>query len=164
MLSFKQYLNEALGTTRAWYDTKKNRIVELLPNDVNHDWAPIKNPARFGLKPADVAPFVEDMESGEDEILDLSKLMLKKGWARIMQWEDSTGISWNISANKLKQVHKAALAMEKHFRTTPATLYIDSASLPRGGTFLEDNQIADFLKRGKIIKRTEIGRTMARFR
>ncbi len=154
-------LDEAMGTTKGWFDTKRNRLVEILAGDKYHDWAPINSPARFGLKPADIAPFLGSLEQGYDEIPELQEFMLKRGWAKILQWKGSGTVTWNISAKKMTQVHKTALGMQKHFRTVPVSLYIDSDS---GGNSLRDGQVADFLKRGKIVKRTEIGSTMARFR
>ncbi len=157
-------LDEAMGSIKGWFDTKRNKLVEILAGDKYHDWAPINSPARFGLKPADIAPFVADMEKGRDEIFALQDFMLDRGWAKILQFKSSDRITWNIAAIKLSQVHKAALGMQKHFRTTATSLFIDSTSLPSRGASLYDNQIIDFLKRGKIIQRTEIGSTMARFR
>ncbi len=157
-------LDEGTGTIKGWFDTKRNRLVENLAGDVNHDWAPINSPARFGLKPSDVAPFVAEMKAGRDEIFALQDFMLDRGWAKILQFKNSNRITWNISAIKLSQVHKAALGMQKHFRTIPTSLFIDSTSLPTRGASLQDNQVTDFLKRGKIVQRTEIGATMARFR
>ncbi len=157
-------LDEGSATTKGWFDTKRNRLVENLAGDVNHDWAPINNPARFGLKPADVAPFVGSKDLGYDEIPELNEFMLKRGWAKILQWKGAGTVTWNISAMKLSQVHKTALGMQKHFRTTPVSLYIDVDSMATRGASLRDGQVADFLKRGKIVKRTEIGSTMARFR
>lgn len=158
-------LDEGSGTTKGWYDTKRNKLVENLAADVNHDWAPINSPARFGLKPADVAPFIGSMELGYDEIPELQNFMLKRGWAKILRWKGAGTETWNIAARTMSQVHKAALGMQKHFRGTPVSLYIDVATgTPTRGASLRDNQITDFLKRGKIVQRTEIGSTMARFR
>jgi len=157
-------LDEGSATTKGWFDTKRNRLVENLAGDVNHDWAPINSPARFGLKPSDVAPFVGSKELGYDEIPELQKFMFKRGWAKILHWKGAGTSTWNIAATTLKQVHKAALAMEKHFRMTPVSLYIDVDTMATRGASLRDNQITDFLSRGKIVQRTEIGSTMARFR
>ncbi len=158
-------LDEASGTTKGWFDTKRNRVVENLAADINHDWSPINSPARFGLKPSDVAPFVGSKELGYDEIPELQDFMLKKGWTKFLQWKGAGTETWNIAGRTLAQVHKTALAMQKHFRGTPVSLYIDvSTGSPTRGASLRDNQITDFLKRGKIVQRTEIGSTMARFR
>ena len=154
-------LDEFAATTKGWFDTKRNRLVEILAGDKYHDWAPINSPARFGLKPEDVAPFLGSRDQGYDEIPELMEFMLKKGWAKILQWKGSGTVTWNIQAKNMSQVHKTAMGMKKHFKTVPVSIYIDSDS---GGHSLRDGQVTDFLKRGKIVKRTEIGSTMARFR
>lgn len=154
-------LGEAIKQTKGWFDTKKNKLVELLARDINHDWAPINNPARFGLKRSDVAEFEEDMNDGQDEIFDLSDLMLSKGWVKLSQWEGIGDITWNLNGAKLNQVHKAALGMQKKFRLDPDRIFIDFGPTgPRtpAGKFetLTGNRVKTFLRTGKIVKLSKL--------
>ena len=165
MLSFKQYLNEcsrrlveAAGDKRFWFSAKTKKLVKV--TTTYHDWEPVKNPEKFGLKRSQVLEFEADVEDNQDNIGGVMKLMIAAKWVRIIiQHFTSTG-SWSIQSENLAQAAAAAKALSKKHEA-PGRIFIDYG---RKSAVLQGGQIDDFIRTGKIIIRTEIGATMARFR
>ncbi len=165
MLSFKQYLNEcskglveAAGDKRFWFNSRTKKLVKV--TTMYHDHEPVKNPEKFGLKRSQVLKFEADIEKGRDTIGGIHKLLVAAKWVRIIiQHFTSTG-SWSIEAETLAQAGAAAKVLStKH--EAPGRIFLDYG---RKSAVLQGGQIDDFIRTGKIIIRTEIGSTMARFR
>jgi len=156
LLSFKEYveLAESSQGTRYWFHVKTKKLVKV--TEAWHDWAPVGRPEKFGLTPAQVQKFERPMERGMDIIPGVATLMTKQGFIRL----SATRNEWNIRAGTLAQAAAGAKAMGKK-HATPPRLFLDYASTSK---MLVKGEIDDFIKIGKIVKRTEIGSTMARFR
>ena len=157
ILSFKEYVSmtESMGAeTRYWFHVKTKKLEKI--TEKYHDWAPVGRPERFGLKPDQVARFKKPMDRGMDIIPGVQTLMSKQGYIRL----SAARGEWNIRAGTLPQAAAGARAMGKK-HPTPPRLFLDAGSTSK---MLVNGEIDDFIKTGKIIKRTEIGSTMARFR
>ena len=166
MLSFKQYLKEhcpeqlvELSTDkRFWFSSKTKKLV--LVTTTYHDWEPVKNPEKFGLKRSQVLEFEADVEDNQDRIDGIKKLMRAGKWVRIIIQHFSAKATWSIDAGTLPQAVVAMKTLLKKHES-PGMLVLDHG--PKS-ILLQGGQIDDFVKTGKLIKRTEIGSTMARFR
>lgn len=165
MLSFKQYLDEcskelveAAGDKRFWFNSRTKKLVKV--TTMYHDHEPVKNPEKFGLKRSQVLKFEADVENGRDTIGGVHKLLISGKWVRIIiQHFTSTG-SWSIESETLPQAAAAVKTLiKKH--DTPGRIFLDYG--PKAAV-LEGGQVEDFIRTGKIIIRTAIGATMARFR
>jgi len=159
MLSFKQYLKEGSGSHRFWYNSRTKKLVKV--TETYHDWEPVKHPEKFGLKRSQVVEFEPDVEANRDNIGGIMKLMIAAKWVRCIIQHFGSEPSWSIeSPQGLPPAHAATKALLKR-NEFPGRLFIDYG---RESAVLKGGQIEDFVKRGKIIQRTEIGRTMAQFR
>ena len=158
MLSFKQYLAELSTDKRFWFSSKTKKLVPV--TTTYHDWEPVKNPEKFSLKRSQVLEFEADVEDNQDRIDGIKKLMRAGKWVRIIIQRFGRRPSWSIDAETLPQVAAAVNALLKKHES-PQTLVLDHG--PKS-IILQDGQVDDFIETGKIIKRTEIGSTMARFR
>jgi len=157
LLSFKEYVSmtESIGTeTRYWFHVKTKKLVKV--TEKWHDWAPIGRPEVFGLKPSQVEKFKRPMDRGDDIISGVSTLMGAQGYIRLAAARGE----WNIRSGTLSQAAAGIKALSKK-HPTPPRLFLDAGSTSK---MLVNGEIDDFIKTGKIIKRTEIGSTMARFR
>lgn len=166
MLSFKQYLNESSkgliegsGSHRFWFNSRTKKLVKI--TTTYHDWAPVKNPEKFGLKRSQVVEFEPDVEANKDNIGGIMKLMIANKWVRCIIQHFGSTPSWSIESTEgLPQAHAATKALLKK-NEFPGRLFIDYS---RKSAVLQGGQIEDFVKTGKIIQRTKIGSTMAQFR
>jgi len=166
MLSFKQYLKEEFPERlvefakdeRFWFNSKTKKLIKIAAT--YHDWEPVLSPEKFGLKQSQVEEFEAAVERGRDVIPGVQKLMRVRGWMRLLIQKSSATLTWSIQGETLSQVATAAKALSKK-NESPGRLFIDYG---RKSEVLLGGQIEDFIKTGKIIQRTEIGATMARFR
>jgi len=156
MLSFKEYvlMTEATQSRRYWFHVKTKKLVKV--TERWHDWAPIGRPEAFGLKASQVEKFKPAMDRREDIIHGVAALMTRQGYIRV----SASFNEWDIRAGTLAQAAAAGTAMAKKHKIPPR-LFLDAGSTSK---MLVRSEIEDFIKTGKIVKRTEIGRTMARFR
>ena len=154
LMSFKEFIIEASAEKRYWFNVKTKNLVKV--TEAWHDWGPISRPEVFGLKPAQVKEFVRSMDRGNDMIDGVGALMRRRSWVRV----SASFREWNIRATTLIKAAAAAKALSKK-HGTPKRLFLDAGNISK---LLMDGEIDDFIKTGKIIKRTEIGSTMARFR
>jgi len=156
MLTFKEYVElvEAVAA-RYWFNTKTKKLVKIRAK--YHDWEPVRNPEKFGLKPSQVVKFEADVDRNRDTIGGITKLMGPRGWVRVLVQNDT---SWSIQSDTLPQAQDVAKALSKKHKD-PTRLFIDYGNK---SALLKVGQINDFIKTGKIIQRTEIGATMAMFR
>lgn len=156
LLSFKEYVDmaEASQSRRYWFHVKSKKLVQV--TETWHDWGPVGRPSAFGLKDSEVEEFQTAMDRGRDIINGLADLMTRKGWVRCSVMRDE----WAIRANTLAKGGATAKALSKGNKT-PKRLYLDAGNV---SMLLMDGEIDNFIKTGKIIKRTDIGATMARFR
>ncbi len=154
LLSFKEFMTEASQNTRYWFNVKTSKLVKV--TERWHDWGPISRPEAFGLKPPQVKEFEKSMDRGRDIIDGISDLMARRGWVRASAMRQE----WDITATTLIRAAATVKALsQKH--PTPKRLYLEAGSTSK---LLMNGEITDFIKTGKIVKRTEIGATMARFR
>ncbi len=158
MLSFKEYLVERSDDKRFWFNSRTKKLVPVTAE--YHDWEPVKNPEKFGLKRSQVLEFEADVEDNQDRIDGIKKLMRAGKWVRIIIQFFSSKPSWSIDAETLPQVSAAIKTLLKKHQS-PGVLVLDHG--PKS-ILLQDGQVDDFIKTGKLVKRTEIGSTMARFR
>ena len=155
LLSFKEFIAEAAtGETQYWFHIKSKKLVQV--TERWHDWGPVSRPEAFGLKPEQVEEFQTAMDRGRDIINGVSDLMTRRGWVRC----SAIGIEWAIRATTLDKGAATAKALSKKHKM-PKRLFLDAGNV---SMMLMDGEIDDYIKTGKIIKRTEIGSTMARFR
>ncbi len=156
MLSFKEYvlMTEAAQERRYWFHVKTKKLVKV--TEKWHDWAPISRPEAFGLKDSQVEKFKASMKRGRDIIDGVADIMRRQGYIRA----SASFNEWNIRAGTLAQAAAAGTAMAKKHRIPPR-LFLDAGSTSK---MLVRTEIDDFIKTGKIVQRTEIGSTMARFR
>ena len=165
MLSFKQYLNEcsrwlveASTDRRFWFHSKTKKLVKITAKW--HDWGVIENPEKFGLKQSQVFEFEAEMKKGVDAIGGIRRLMRIGGWRPLLIQRIGAKPAWSIQAETLPEAHEATKALLKK-NVFPVRIFIDYG---RKSAVLQGGQIEDFIRTGKIIQRTEIGATMARFR
>ncbi len=154
LLSFKEFMTEESQSKRYWYHDKTNKLVQV--TEAWHDWGPVSRPEAFGLKPAQIKEFVKSMDRGRDIIDGVADLMRRRGWVRA----SAMRAEWAIRATTLVKGAATAKALSKK-HPTPKRLFLDAGNV---SMMLEGGEIDDFIKTGKIVKRTEIGSTMARFR
>lgn len=155
LLSFKEFMTEESQSKRYWYHVKTKNLVKV--TEAWHDWGPVSRPEAFGLKPDQIKEFVKSMDRGRDIIDGVADLMRRRGWVRA----SAMRAEWAIRATTLPKAAATAKALSKK-HPTPKRLFLDAGSSI--SIMLADGEIDDFIKTGKIIKRTEIGATMARFR
>ncbi len=148
---------EGYSSHRFWFNSKTKKLVKVTAD--YHDWEPVKFPEKFGLKRSQVLEFETNVTSNQDNIGGIMKLMIANKWVRCIVQNYSTP-SWSIQSENLPQAAAAAKALLKK-NQAPGRLFLDYG---RQSAVLKDGQIEDFIKTGKIIQRTEIGATMARFR
>jgi hypothetical protein len=165
MLSFKQYLKEwsnrlveASTDKRFWFHGKTKKLVKVTTKW--HDWEVVKNAEKFGLKQSQVFEFEADVKRRVDVIGGIRRLMRLAGWRPVLIQIGTTATTWSIQAESLPEAAAAAKAMSKR-NEDPGRIFLDYG---RASAVLQGGQIDDFLKSGKIVQRTEIGATMARFR
>ena len=165
MLSFKQYLKEcsrwlveASTDKRFWFNGKTKKLVKVTAKW--HDWEVVKNPEKFGLKQSQVFEFETDVKKRSDVIGGIRRLMRLGGWRPVLIQIVGGASTWSIQAETLPEAAAAAKAMSKR-NEDPDRIFLDYG---RKSAVLRGGQIDDFLESGKIIQRTEIGATMARFR
>ena len=164
LLTFKEYvaMTEAFGTglkgqsKRYWFNFKSKKLVQV--TEKWHDWGPVSRPEAFGLKPTQVEKFQGAMKRGADIIQGVDTFMVKNGFIRCAAGHTE----WSIRGQTIAQAGLCAKALSKK-HTNPLNIYIDY-NRGEDSTTVEPDQIEDFIKTGKIIQRTEIGSTMARFR
>ncbi len=165
MKSFKQYLDEcsrwlveASTDKRFWFNGKTKKLVKVTTKW--HDWEVVNNPEKFGLKQSQVVEFEADVKRRTDVIGGIRRLMRLGGWRPVLIQIAGGSPTWSIQAETLPEAAAAAKAMSKR-NEDPHRIFLDYG---RESAVLRGGQIDDFLKSGKIIQRTEIGATMARFR
>lgn len=165
MKSFKQYLDEcsrwlveASTDKRFWFKPKTKKLVKVTTKW--HDWEVVKNAEKFGLKQSQVFEFEADVKKRVDSIGGIRRLMRLAGWRPVLIQMSGGDPTWSIQAETLPEAAAAAKAMSKG-NEDPHRIFLDYG---RESAVLRGGQIDDFLKSGKIIQRTEIGATMARFR
>lgn len=152
MLSFKEYLVEALRTGTFWHNAASNKLVEVRGSDGSHANAVRNRPEEFDLKQSDIAK----IDAGRRAV-DIVKLMKTNRWSRVVVGP----AEWNIETKNLRFAWKTAVALDKKFPRPESRIVIATDSKDE---FLEGSQIRTFIKTGRVIKQTEIGATMARFR
>ena len=157
LLTFKEFvLTEASQGKRYWFSLRSKKLVQV--TEEWHDWGPVSRPTAFGLKQADVEDFVGPMEQGKDIIDGVADIMTRKGWIRCSVLHRT---EWSIRSKTIAEAGVCAKALSKK-HPNPLNIFLDHGS---DSTVLQPGQqIEDFIKTGKIVTRTEIGTTMARFR
>ena len=163
MKTFKQFLEEirlaeASTDKRFWFNGKTKKLVKVTTKW--HDWEVVKNAEKFGLKQSQVFEFEPDVKKGIDAIGGIRRLMRLAGWRPVLIQIGTGAPTWSIQAETLPEAAAAAKAMSKR-NEDPGRIFLDYG---RQSAVLRGGQIEDFIKTGKIIQRTEIGATMARFR
>jgi len=157
LLSFKEYVEMAEAYKKSklyWFHVRSKKLVPVTEDW--HDWGPVSRPEAFGLKHSQVMRFEGPMERGNDIIDGVADLMSRAGWVRCSARQHE----WSIRSKTIADAGITAKALSKK-HPNPLNIYVDHGS---DSTVLQPDQIADFIKTGKIVTRTEIGSTMARFR
>jgi len=114
------------------------------------------------LKKSDVEKFEHAMNAGNDDIAGIRKLMFAKGGVRVtMEFFSGGDDGWSLEGKNLAQVHAATKGLDKMLPSLPSIVFLDYG---RTSEDLRFNEITTFIKTGRIVKQTEIGRTMAQFR
>ena len=165
MLSFKQYLGEAIrGQDKWWYNTKTRKAVKIKTDF--HDQAVAENPEKFGFTKDFLATKLRltikqfDLK-GKDEIIPaLDHILVGKGW-NLITW--SRGIKQlTVRGDDFSDMQKSVKWFLNKIDASPDSVIIDSNKTDFHK--LHGSQIDRFSKTGKVGGQTDIGSTMARFR
>lgn len=160
MLSFKQYLEEALWTA-AGYIVGPNGKWFKITERTHSAWVN-KNYKKIGVKPRakGLRVFVEDA--------------VRQGGVRIVLNKEHVNFECRESAINTAKIRKACGDFyEKECYGARVIIY--SAAFEDGGdddvdsgellhNFTNADDAVEFFKTGKVVKRSDIGRTMAMFR
>ena len=156
LLSFKEFIAEDAQSKRYWFNFKSKKLVRV--TETWHDWGPVTRPEAFGLKRAQIEKFEGPMAKGADIIQGVGTFMGKNGWIRCSAQKHE----WSIRSQTLAQAGLCAKALSKK-HPNPKNMFIDF-NHGEDSMVVQPEQVEDFIKTGKVVTRTEIGATMARFR
>jgi len=163
MLTFKQFVAEEISNIpKWWYNTKTRKPVRVLRDF--HIQQVFSTPERFGLTKDDVSKFAKDIRL-RDRIEKLAKPLRKAGWAEVTWLKRPNTVIIRAENNGVAQ--KTLDWFLKQVKADPRFENPNEVTIqrPEGSDRLLNNiQIKAFAKTGKVIKQTEIGATMARFR
>jgi len=165
ILSFKQYVESVAlreGFRLAWwYNVNTKKFIEVAGRFSTHSDVIFGAPEKLGLTKKDTR------SGGRPVDPDVTvKLLKKRGWAELSLTENVTSRGKdeaNIRTNSNREAQGALKWILNTFRPSLERVFIQNLKSPKN-VFLQGSQIEQFAKTGKVIKQTEIGRTMARFR
>ncbi len=162
-INLARYLEEELtNIPKWWYNTKTRKAVRVARDF--HIQQVFSTPEKFGLTKDDVEKFSKDIRL-RDRIEKLAKPLRKAGWTEVTWLKRPNEVMIRAENNGLAQ--KTLAWFLKQVKADPR---FDNPNLvtiqrPEGSDRLTNNiQITAFAKTGKVIRQTEIGATMARFR
>jgi hypothetical protein len=165
MLSFKQYiesvtLNEGFRWAW-WYNVRTKKFIEVAGRFSTHSDVIFAAPEKLGLTEKDTR------SGGRPVDPDVTvKLLKKRGWAELSLTENiiSRGKDEaNIRTNSNREAQGALKWILNTFRPSLERVFIQNIKTPKN-VVLQGSQIDQFAKTGKVIKLTDTGATMARFR
>lgn len=159
MLSFKEYLNEELtNIPKWWYNTKTRKAVKVVRDF--HIQQVFSTPEAFGLTQDDLLRMAPKNFRLRDRIPAIAKPLRKQGWVEVT-WTKKVNTAI-LRAENDAFARKTLNWFLQKINPNPKGITI---ARPEGSDFLRgDTKITAFAKTGKVIKQTEIGATMARFR
>ncbi len=159
MLSFRQYLNEELtNIPKWWYNTKTRKAVKVTRDF--HIQQVFSTPEAFGLTQDDILRMAPKNFRLRDRIPAIAKPLRKKGWVEVTWTKRPNTALFRAESNDFAQ--KAVNWYLQKINPSPTGITVVR---PEGSDFLKtDVKITAFAKTGRVIKQTEIGATMARFR
>ena len=159
ILSFKQFVAEEISNIpKWWYNTKKRHAVKVFRDF--HIQQVFASPNEFGFTPEDLERLAPKDFKLRDRIEKLAKPLRKAGWTEVTWLKRPDTVLIRAENNGMAQ--KTLDWFLKKVNATPKQATIQR---PEGSDMLKsDAQITAFAKTGKIIRQTEIGATMARFR
>ncbi len=146
-----------------WYNARTKKFIEVAGRFSTHSDVIFAAPEKLGLTEKDTRT-----SSGRPVDPDVTvKLLKKRGWAELSLTENVTSKGQdeaNIRTNSNREAQEALNWILNTFRPSLERVFIQNLKSPKN-VFLEgSHQIKQFAKTGKVIKQTEIGATMARFR
>ena len=164
LLSFKEYVARLDEGFRLawWYNVRTKKFIEVAGRFSTHSDVIFGAPEKLGLTE-------KDTRSADGRPVDPDvtvKLLKKRGWAELSLTENVTSRGKdeaNIRTNSNREAQGALKWILNTFRPSLERVFIQNIKTPKN-VVLQGSQIEQFAKTGKIIKQTEIGATMARFR
>ena len=164
MLTFKQFVAEEISNIpKWWYNTKKRHAVKVFRDF--HIQQVFASPDEFGFTPEDLERLAPKGFKLRDRIEKLAKPLRKAGWAEVTWLKRPNTVIIRAENNGVAQ--KTLDWFLKQVKADPRFENPNEVTIqrPEGSDRLLNNiQIKAFAKTGKVIKQTEIGATMARFR
>jgi len=155
VLSFKQFITEIAGEKKWWYDSKAGKAVKVSKSF--HAQQVKATPKKFGLTAQN---FKTDFEKSFP-FPPSGDILFKQGWVEVT-WVNRIGEA--VFAGKDKAaVRKALTWFLDNIEPDPNQVRLRGRGTPKN--VLSGPEIDQFAKTGNIgVNRTEIGRTLARFR
>ncbi len=154
MLSFKQFITEIRGESKWWYNSKIGTAVKVTKSF--HAQQVKATPKKFGLTAQN---FKTDFEKSFP-FPPSGDILFKQGWVEVT-WVNR--IKEAVFAGKDKvAVRKALNWFLDRINPEPNQVRLRGRGTPKN--VLSGEEITQYAKTGNVVKRTEIGSTMARFR
>ena len=162
MLSFKQFITEARSRPflKWWYNSKTRKVVKV--DFPLHLQQVVATPKPFGLTEKDVFTPASTGPKREAKNFQIEQRLKEAGWV---------DVTWSIRIKRLtirglnNTISKKALKWFIDKIEVPDKVEIVNGVGTSHAAFpLEGSQIDAFAKTGTVIKLTDIGATMARFR
>ncbi len=147
-------LHEIANIDKWWYNANTKKVVVVKTTfHVDHVF---EKPKDFGLTEKQV----DDLADAIDASKDLDSFLKKKGWVEVT-WLQRNG-EVVLRALKIDFAQKSLKWFLDKIQPNPKRVSI--TILKKTEFILRGSQIDQFARTGQIIRQTDIGRTMARFR
>jgi len=150
------------GFDKWWYDTKKRKAISITTDF--HGQAVVKDPKKFGLTMSFLVSRrglgLTQRELRSETIAALDDHLFRKGWVHVTWARNIEEVTIRGESNS--EIQKTAKWFLSKINPTPAQTIIDSDT--HGFDRIVGDGIDVFAKTGRVVKRTDIGSTMARFR
>jgi hypothetical protein len=145
-----------------WYDTKKRKAISIATDF--HGEAVVQDPKKFGLTMSFLVSRrglgLTQRELRGETIQALDDHLFRKGWVQVTWARNIEEVTIRGESNS--EIQKTAKWFLSKINPTPAQTIIDSDT--HGFDRIVGDGIDVFAKTGRVVKRTDIGSTMARFR
>lgn len=171
MLSFKQYaaLVESVRLDEGfrlawWYNVNTKKFIEVAGRFSTHSDVIFGAPEKLGLTDKDRFSGGRPGRPVDPDVT--TKLLKKRGWAELSLTENINTRGKdeaNIRTHSIREAQGALKWILNTFRPSLERVFISNIKAPKN-VVLQGGQIDQFVKTGRVVKLTDIGATMARFR